>query len=317
MTFEQSDSNRESSNEFPGFTTATRFLDEIKKEIPQSLKDRIAQGEGAAGDLVKQKVQQSLPAEVSALATLASFLPDGEIKTGALISKAQMFLGDRFDSKTVEFLKGFDSVSKHGDHIEFNRSSDMEFPIDKDVPGTAGLVSVDSVKLSNLSFDLKKDGDGTHLKNINGLSIEFSAAGQDLSSDVQDLTVKKGEDGKPLVITHLGNPSPGLVNAFLDQPDKIPVEITFDDKGGMKVINKEEIKDAIKGDNPFVRPYLDVGDDLVGFVKSPSPGGAFNLAKDGVIAAGSTVILGPIGFVASPVIGDAVGAVGDAITFWD
>jgi polyhydroxybutyrate depolymerase len=251
---------------------------------------------------VKKRGVSGIESDVDRSLAAVPSIDDGSISPAELYKKIDATIHLNFNDPITGFIRGTDSMSKHGEHIELKRSNAATVPINFEVPGTSGLVNLKDIEIGNASFDLRNRNGLFSLDNLQGLRIKTSVWGHDLTSDVKEVKESKLPDGNHLYSIKISHPLPSFARFVLMQPDNISVNVELDAQGNPKVTNQKQIMDDALGRNPVVRGTIDEITDLGKAFSHPSLGSVGNALKDVAITGGATALAGPLGFLGAQAI---------------
>lgn len=133
------------------------------------------------------------------------------------------------DPQLATILSGVTKVIKHGDHIELQRDSVTHIPLNQDI--VKGLVSIKSVDLDSLKFDINLKSDPNQVSNITGLDLTFSAFGNEHSVGIEEAKLSHDQAGNTVIAGMVENPIPTAARNVLDIGDRIPVTIKLTKNG--------------------------------------------------------------------------------------
>ncbi len=160
---------------------------------------------------------------------LIQSLPDSFELTKPQLSLVLAQAGMDKDPQLATILSGVNKVIKHGDHIELQRDSVTHIPLNQDI--VKGLVSIKSVDLDSMKFDVDLKSDPKQVSNISGLDLTFSAFGNERSVAIQEAKLSHDQGGNTVVTGMVENPIPASARSLLDIGDKIPVTIKLTKNG--------------------------------------------------------------------------------------
>ncbi len=161
------------------------------------------------------KLLQSLPGDFELNQTQLSFV----------LAQAGMAK----DPQLSTILSGVTNVIKHGDHIELQRDSVTHIPLNQDI--VKGLVSIKSVDLDSMKFDVNLKSDPKQVSNISGLDLTFSAFGNERSVGIEEAKLSHDQAGNTVIAGMVENPIPAAARNVLDIGDRIPVTIKLTKNG--------------------------------------------------------------------------------------
>ncbi|MBS1957133.1 MAG: hypothetical protein JST89_23285 [Cyanobacteria bacterium SZAS-4] len=133
------------------------------------------------------------------------------------------------DPQLATILGGVTKVIKHNDHIELQRDSVTHIPLNQDI--VKGLVSIKSVDLDSIKFDVNLKSDPKQVSNISGLDLTFSAFGNERSVGIQEAKLSHDQAGNTVVAGMVENPIPLAARNVLDIGEQIPVTIKLTKNG--------------------------------------------------------------------------------------
>lgn len=256
-------------------------------------------------DDIKRRGADGIATDVGSIYQHSSSLPDGSIYPAAILGKIEDKTGVRLTQPVTDFIRGTTEISKNGNHVQFQNTNPTEFAINS----SFGLGSVKSLTVNNLGFDLDKLNSHPRLSHIKGLTVNLNALGQDLSTDLTDLSDRVDAQGHHTYRLELDNPLPGALKTIMMASDKVNVGLTVNNDGLVKVANEKEIKNDLLGVNPITRGFIDEANDFTQFAHRPSLAGGLRLARDIGITAGLTYFTGrlrplaaTVGFLAAPAV---------------
>lgn len=148
------------------------------------------------------------------LVALASRIPPGQIDVAAAFASAEKFgikpevllssLGLQSDAKLVAQLRNIETIVKSPDgHVTITQKAGQKLDLGCDMEAA----HVNNIRLAKtVSFDLQPGGQS--IKNIQGLSVEGQGGiiTRQINSRIQELEVKKDQNGKTVVTAHVSNP---------------------------------------------------------------------------------------------------------------
>lgn len=251
---------------------------------------------------VKKRGVTGIEADVDRALAAVPALGDGTISPADLYNKVDATLHQNFNDPVSAFIKTTESLSKSGEHIELKRTDKASIPLNFEVPGTHGILNLKDLQIGTTSFDLRNRSGLFSIDNLKGLSIKSSIFGQDVTSNINQITESTGFDGNHIYSIKVSHPLPSFARFVLMQPSDISVKVELDSQGNPKVINQTEIMDDALGRNPIVRGVIDEGTDVTRAIASPSLGSVGNALKDVAITGGATLLAGRLGFALAPAI---------------
>ncbi len=251
---------------------------------------------------VKKRGVSGIESDVDRSLAAVPSIADGSVSPAELYTKIDETIHQNFNDPISAFIKGTDSISKNGEHIELKRSDAAAVPINFEVPGTNGLLSLKDIQIGNTSFDLRNRDGLFSLDNLKGLRIKTSVWGHDLTSDVKEVKENKLPDGNHVYSVKVSHPLPSFARFVLMQPDNISVDVELDANGNPKVTNQKQIMDDALGRNPIVRGTIDELTDVAKAFSHPSLGSVGSALKDVAITGGATALAGPLGFLGGQAI---------------
>ena len=131
-------------------------------------------------------------------------------------------LGNQISDQTIytamDYVNGFNNVSKRGNHFEFHRDTKYAYQARLEVPemSNAAVTEIDMEK--DISYDLVTENDRLRLANISGISFKYQAmiGGTNPIEDVgtlKELVVSKDARGRTIFTSKLESQNPVIVAA--------------------------------------------------------------------------------------------------------
>ncbi len=212
-------------------------------------------------------------------------LQDGAFSPSSTLRNFESQSGVHLSDSVSSFLKSTKSVSKQKAHVDIEMEAPQRIAIDD---GGSGPVEVKAVKIENTSFNIASQMGSTSLTDIQGISFEVRALGNDLNVNVKEIAQKIDGSGAPYYRLKAQNPMGSLSRAILFSDKEIPIEMRLGDHGRTSILNEREIKDATLGVNPVIRGYIDIGTHGHRAFTSPGVGSVLNFGKDiGIVGTSS------------------------------
>jgi polyhydroxybutyrate depolymerase len=133
------------------------------------------------------------------------------------------------DPQIKAILSGVTKLVKNGNHLELQRDSATHIPLNEDI--VKGLLSIKSVDLDSLKFDVNFKSEPKQVSNVSGLNLTFSAFGSDSSVAIQEAKLSHDQAGNTVITGMVENPIPAAARTVLDIGDRIPVTIKLTPHG--------------------------------------------------------------------------------------
>lgn len=246
-------------------------------------------------DNVEKRGVAGIEADVDKALAAVPLLPDGQVSPADLYNKINSTLHQNFNDPVSSFIKSTEALSKKGEHIELRRSNTASIPLNFKVPGTHGLLNIKDIQVGTTSFDLRNQGGQFSVDNLKGLKIKSSILGQDLTSEVKQVTESQDANGNHTYGIKVSHPLPSFARFLLMQPDDISVKLDLDSTGKPEVINQDQIMNDSLGRNPWFRGVIDEVTDVSNAISHPSFSSAGSVLKDVAITGGTTLLAGRLG----------------------
>lgn len=183
----------------------------------------------SGSDVGKNDTDQSQTNKVDQIVKLLQSLPGDFELTQSQLSFVLNQAGMDKDPQLATILGGVTKVIKHGDHIELQRDTVTHIPLNQDI--VKGLVSIKSVDLDSIKFDIDLKSDPKHVSNISGLDLTFSAFGNEQSVGIEEAKLSHDQAGNTVIAGMVENPIPLAARGILDIGDRIPVTIKLTKNG--------------------------------------------------------------------------------------
>jgi hypothetical protein len=214
-------------------TASNRFMDEVNETRANGGSDKKA-----------VPPSNTLTKNVESALQIIGGLPSGSYPLDGYVFKGAMYLAsDEIKSNANFFLKGVDAIDKNGSRIEMARKGEVNVDINQDVAG--GLISVKSINIGSTGFDVVTDGDVSQLRNVKGLSINLSAAGEDMNIAVKELTLSKDGQGNPVLTASVENPLPWATRLVLGLSDTIDVPVSLGADGKSPTMKTSQVLSTV------------------------------------------------------------------------
>lgn len=134
------------------------------------------------------------------------------------------------DPQVRLFLNGVNQITKNGNHFELKRNEVSHIQLNQDV--IKGLVSIKTLDLSSLNFNLESNNNNTkRLTHITGLNLTFNAFGHDQTVGIEEAHIAHDNGGNTLITGMVENPVAPAARTVLDIGDRIPVSIKITPDG--------------------------------------------------------------------------------------
>ncbi|MBX9671628.1 MAG: hypothetical protein K2X93_28825 [Candidatus Obscuribacterales bacterium] len=225
----------------------------------------------------KKRGIDGLQVDAGKMISEVPFLKDGAFSPSTTLRNFESQSGVHLSDSVSSFLKSTKTVSKQKAHVDIEMEAPQRITIDD---GGTGPLQVKAVKIENTSFNIASQMGSTALTDIQGISFEVRALGNDLDVNVKEIAQKIDGSGQPYYRLKAQNPMGSLSRAILFSDKEIPIEMRLGEHGRTSILNEREIKDATLGVNPVTRGYMDIGTHGHRAFTSPSFGSALNFGKD-------------------------------------
>jgi len=166
---------------------------------------------------------------------LAKMEDGSESNPGLAIWLYESVSGMELPSTAKTLLDGA-TISKHGNRVKISRDGQVRLDLNQSL--LDGKIKIQSLDFGSTSFDLSGNADSPRLKNIEGLSLAVEIGGSNLTIDIRDMSLSKGNDGKPVLKVEIEHPVPLRERIALGLPARIPLTLELGSDGmpkGMKV----------------------------------------------------------------------------------
>lgn len=240
-------------------TAMTRDAAKIMTNVEGVLRETWDRPQMAASESTQDQVTRLgvriLAKEADTILKMANYLPDGTYNLRDAIKLAEKipFIGS-FDGPGVRFLKGFDTITKEGNHFKLTRNSDATFPLDHKVDGTMGRVTADSVRVGrNVEFDIQPNGRDVKLANLQGVSVDatgdFVIAKSKYNAKVKEVTLTHDAKGETVMNAKMENPS--KLSRIAGSASDVNVKVPVDEKKVTEILIGKAAPQYLELSNPY------------------------------------------------------------------
>lgn len=237
----------------------TRDAAKLMSNVEGVLRETWDRPQMAASESVQDQITRLgvkiLTKEADTILAMANLLPDGTypLRDAVKFAENVPFIGS-LDGPGIRFLKGFDTITKQGNHFKMTRNSDASFELDHKVDGTMGRVTADSVRVGrNVEFDIQPNGREVKLANLQGVSVDatgdFVVAKSKYNAKVKEVSLTRGANGETVVNAKVENPS--KLSRLAGSPSDVNVKVNVDEKKVTDMIKGKTARRYLEMSNPY------------------------------------------------------------------
>jgi len=244
---EKPESDQRESESF--LSRASKKLLESALGLPPELTDKREDG------------KSNFTNDLDKVLSVYGLLPDKlDVDPQTFMPMVEWLSGKKLGDQAQTLLSGVTRIAKNGDHLDIERDGDSKIELNEKILG--GAVTIKSLNMGSMSFDVSASKDNPQLHNIKGMSIKLNMAGIDRSVDIEDVEISKDKDGNAVLRATIENPFPAAARFLLGLSSEIPITLRLGPDGKPLPMSTTEALLTAAGATDYSLPGLILGTGL-------------------------------------------------------